>query len=128
MTEYPVEDKIDKLFSNKPETLKKIKENRNFISKVKNYEVKSDKAEVPVFVGKSVNINAILKNNIYNHTAFTIDKICRLHRNMTYEQLKKYQSKKRSVPMRMIWLLIILFGVATVIIVILLIIVPLMGG
>ena len=125
--EYNIEDQIDKLFANRPDTLRKVKENREFIHKIKNYRIKSDSEKVKVFGGKSVNLNAILKNNIYNYTAFVIDNICNLHANMTYEQLKKYIRKKRAVPMNMIWILIIMFGVIVAILVIIFLL-PQLGG
>ena len=118
MTEFKIEDQIDALFKGKPETLKKVKENREFKTFIKENKVSPEYENTMVFGVKSVNYNAILKDNIQDHSVFTIDKLCRMFRNMTYEQLKKYQHKKRSVPFNMIWLLIIMFGVVVAVLVV----------
>jgi len=107
------------MLKDRPEDLRRIRDNRKFISFISENEVTSKEAEVSVFGVKSVNINAILKDNIHNHTEFTIDKLCRMYRSMLYEQLKKYQRKKRNIPFNMFWLLIIVFGVIFAILIIL---------
>ena len=117
MTEFKIEDQIDALFKGKPGVLKKVKENRDFITYIKENKIAPGHDKTLIFGVKSVNYNAILKDNIRDHSVFTFDKICRMFRNMTFEQLKKYQHKKRSVPFNMIWLLIIMFGVAVAVLV-----------
>ena len=111
MTEFNIEDTVDEILKDRPDDLRKVTDNRKFIKHIKENQVDPEKADISVFGVKSININAILKDNIQNHVIFTIDKLCRMYRSMTYEKLKKYQRKKRNVPISMIWIIIIMFGV-----------------
>lgn len=119
MTEYNIDNRVDDILQGSPEALKKRKVNRKFIKNIQENQVTAEAAEIPVFGVKSVNVNAILKDNIWNRSIFTTDKLCRMHRGMTYEKLKKYQRKKRSVPFPMMWIIILMFVVAVVILVVL---------
>ena len=119
MTEFDIGDKVDEILKDRPDDLRRVKDNRKFIRYIKENKVKEGDAEVPVFGVKSVNINAILKDNIQNHSIFTIDKLCRMYRSMTIEKLKKYQRKKRAVPIYMIWIVIMLFAAIMVVIIVL---------
>jgi hypothetical protein len=119
MTEFNIEDKVDEMLKDRPDDLRKVKDNRKFIKYIKENKVKDEKADVPVFGVKSVNVNAILKDNIHDHVIFTIDKLCRMYRSMRLEKLKKYQRKKRNVPINAIWVIIILFGVIMAVLIVL---------
>lgn len=105
-----VDDAIDKLLQEHPVELKKIKDNKKFISEIETKPLPTEVASIPVF-GTSVDLNAILKNNIWDRTAYFIDMECDTFAHMTLEQLKKYLAKKRKMPMNIIWLMIILMGV-----------------
>ena len=111
MTEFNIEDTVDEILRDRPDDLRKVTDNRRFIKHIKENQVDPKVADISIFGVKSININAILKDNIQNHVIFTIDKLCRMYRSMTYEKLKKYQRKKRNVPISMIWIIIIMFGV-----------------
>ena len=115
-----IDDELDRVLYNRPEALQKVKDNRRFIRKIEQKQIDPKHENVKVFGVKNVNLNNILKDNIWNRSIFTTDKLCRMHRKMTYEQLKKYQSKKRHVPLNMMWIIIIMFGVVAAIIVIML--------
>jgi len=122
MTEYEniSRDKIiDNILQDHPEVLKKVKTNRRFKKKVRENKIIPEKENVRVFGVKSVNVNAILKENLYDRSMWTIDKLCRMYNSMTLEQLKKYERKKRVVPLNMLWIVMVMIGVVVVILVIL---------
>lgn len=127
MSEYNIDDAVENVLKNNPETLKKVRNNRQFKKKIKFRRIVPEKENVKVFGVKNVNINAILKDNIWDRSIFTTDKLCRMHLNMTLEQLKKYQSKKRHVPLNMMWIVILMFGVVAVILIIVFLL-PKFGG
>jgi len=100
-----IDERLDKLFENRPVMIEKIRSNREFIENVKKDQVV--KTEVKVFGVENVNVNAILKDNIWNRSIFTTDKLCRMFLGATLEQLKKYESKKRHAPFEH-WFLILM--------------------
>lgn len=118
MAEYNLEDKIDSLLRDNPEALRRVKNNRQFKRRIQYKRVPVSHENVKVFGVKNVNINAILKDNIWDRSIFTTDKLCRMFLSMTLEQLKKYERKKRVVPLNMMWILMIMFGVIVVILVV----------
>lgn len=118
MTEFDLDDRVDEILKGNPDALKLRRDNRDFISKIEENQIKPEKETIKVFGVKSVNVNAILKDNIWNRSIFTTDKLCRLFLGCTLEQLKKYSKKKRQVPVNMLFLLIILFGVVIAVIVV----------
>lgn len=120
MPEYSnIESKIDQLLRDKPEALKRVKDNRRFKKRIREEKIAKSHEDVQVFGMKNVNINAILKDNLWDRSIFTTDKLCRMFLGCTLEQLKKYERKKRAVPMNMLWIILIMFGVVAVILVVL---------
>ena len=101
---------VDKMFQDHPVELKKIKDNKKFLKEVEKKPLPVEVASIPVF-GTSVDLNAQLKNNIWDRSAFFIDMECENFARMSYEQLKKYLAKKRKMPSNIIFILIILLGV-----------------
>jgi len=122
MTEYEnvSRDKIiDNILQDHPEVLKKVKTNRRFKKKVRENKIIPEEETIQVFGVKSVNVNAILKENLYDRSMWTIDKLCRMYNSMTLEQLKKYERKKRVVPLNMLWIILVMIGVVVVILILL---------
>jgi len=117
MTEFDLNKQIDKVLEGRPDALKLRRDNREFINEIEEKQVKKDVATVKVFGVKSVNVNAILKDNIWNRSIFTTDKLCRLFLGCTLEQLKKYERKKRTMGINLMWVLIIVFGMVIAIMV-----------
>ena len=114
-----VEDDIDQLFKDRPAELKKITDNQKFLKEIEEKPLPVDVASIPVF-GTSVDFNAILKDNIWNRSAYTVDMLCDMFLSMNIEKMKKYQAKKRKIPMSIIWLMIILMLVGVGVIVLIL--------
>ena len=127
MTEL-VDEKVDKILAGRPEVLKKVKDNRSFINKIKTHRVKDAVARVRVYGYRDVNINAILKDNIWNRSIFTTDKLCRMHLGATLEQLKKYQKKKRHAPINFFFILLIILGIIAAVVIILILLPKFTGG
>ncbi|RLF59890.1 MAG: hypothetical protein DRN25_03545, partial [Thermoplasmata archaeon] len=69
-------------------------------------------AQKKVFGVETWDINAILKDNIWNRSIFTVDKLCKLFLKADLEQKKKYLKKKNRMEFDYAWLLILIFGVA----------------
>lgn len=113
-----VDDAIDQLLKENPVELKKIKDNKEFLKKVEDHPLPLEVASIPVF-GTSVDLNAILKDNIWDRTAYFVDMACDGFAHMTVEQLKKYLAKKRKLPSNLLFLLIILMfaGIGVVVLV-----------
>ena len=106
----------------------RVFDNVQFADEVSSSPVGTRKYDKEVMGYETINFNHYLNQRIWPRSIYTTDKLVRLAMSAKLEFLKRYLSKKRSVPMNMIWLLIILFSVVAIIIVILLIIMPLMGG
>lgn len=118
MAEYNLDQQIDEMLKDKPEALKRVKDNRLFKKRIRFRRVAPEHENVEVFGGKSVNINAILKDNLWDRSIFTTDKLCRMFLSMTLEQLKKYERKRRVVPLNMMWIILIIIGVVAVLLVV----------
>jgi len=110
---------VDVFLKNQPEELRKIRENRSFLREVEEKPIAEEDATVETFrylakdgkVGvSSVNLNAILKDNIRGRDVWTIDHLCKMFLEMTFEDHKKFRKKKRAIPFDMKWLLIIIIG------------------
>ena len=112
------EDEVDKLFKDRPVELKKIRDNQKFIHEVEEKPLPVEVASIPVF-GTSVDFNAILKDNIWNRSAYTVDMLCDMFLSMNIARMKKYQAKKRKLPMNLLWIMLILMcvGVAVIILI-----------
>ena len=119
MTEFDLDKSIDEILSDRPDALKLRRDNREFINKLETSKITPAEETVEVFGVKSVNVNAILKDNIWNRSIFTTDKLCRLFLGCTLEQLKKYEKKKRMMSFNVMWILIIMMGIGIAVIVML---------
>lgn len=114
-----VGDDVDQLFTDRPVELRKIRDNQRFIKEIEDKPLPVEVASIPVF-GTSVDFNAILKDNIWNRSAYTVDMLCDMFLSMNIARMKKYQAKKRKLPMNILWLIIILAAVGVGIIVLIL--------
>ena len=114
-----VEEHVDSLFKDRQTELKKIRDNKEFIQKIERHPVPVDHARISVF-GTSVDFNSILKDNIWNRSAYTVDMLCDMFLHMNIERMKKYQAKKRKIPMNILWLMLIMIFVGVGVIVLIL--------
>jgi len=71
-----MDDDLDKIFKSRPAMIEKIRDNREFVEKIKKDDLPD--TTMKVFGVKDVNVNAILKDNIWNRSIFTTDKLCRM--------------------------------------------------
>ena len=109
---------IDILLKDRPDELKKLQENRTFERNFKAEPIDDDNKTVKA-LGKNVNLNAVLKQNIDKRSVFTIDNLCDMFVSWRIEQLQKYQKKKRVVEFKWLWLFILIAcGVVGVILII----------
>ena len=127
MTEYTLNDRIDDFLHDRPEALKRVKDNRRFKKRIQSERVAPEKENIRVFGVKNVNVNAILKDNLWDRSIFTTHKLCRMFLSATLEQLKKYERKKRVVPLNMLWIVLIMIGVVVAVLVVLFLL-PRLGG
>lgn len=114
-----VDAAIDQMMHDNPVELKKIKDNKIFLKEIEAHPLPVEVVSIPVF-GTSVDLNAILKNNLWDRTAYFVDMMCDGFAHMTLEQLKKYLEKKRKMPMNIIWLMIILAAVGVGVVILIL--------
>ena len=103
-----------------PSEQQRLKDNRRFIREITEKPLPDHVAHVKVFGVQDVNINAILKDNIWNRGIFTTDHICRTVFHMRYEQIRKWLAQKRKKPFEHWMLLMIIIGVAAALVIILL--------
>lgn len=124
-------DRVDELLKKKTgitTNLEEIRENIKFVDKVVNNPVITDKFDGRKFNGDVININPYIEQQALPSSIYFVDKLIRLNTKASLEWMKRYLSKKRHVPMRMIWILLLLFGVGMAIVIIFLFIVPMMQG
>ena len=114
-----VGDDIDQLFKDQSVELKKIRDNQEFIREIEDKPLPVEVASIPVF-GTSVDFNAILKDNIWNRSAYTVDMLCDMFLHMNIKRMLKYEAKKRKLPMNILWLMIILMFVGVGVIILIL--------
>lgn len=119
MPEYDINKQVEETLKNNPDALKRVRDNRRFKKHIRIRRVAPTHENVKVFGVKNVNINAILKDNIWDRSIFTTDHLCRIFLGCTLEQLKKYERKKRMVSMNMLWIILLMVGVAVVVLVLL---------
>lgn len=92
--------------------------NLEFADTVENDPITSKDFDRKVLGFETVNINPYINQRIWPHSIYVTDKLIRLAMSAKLEFLKRYLDKKRKVPMSMIWLLVLLFGVVVVVLVI----------
>jgi len=123
-----IEEDIDILLKDRPEELKKLQETRAFEKEFKAEPI-DDEHDTVKALGKDVNLNAVLKQNIDKRSVFTVDNLCDMFVSWRIDQLQKYQKKKRGVDFNWAWLFIlIIFGIGGLIFVILILLPKLQGG
>lgn len=103
-----------------PSEQQRLRDNRLFIREISEAPLPKDKAHIQVFGVQDVNINAILKDNIWNRGIFTTDHLCRVAFQMRYEQIRKWLAQKRKKPFEHWMLILIILGVAVALVIILL--------
>lgn len=111
---------IDKIMEGRsPSEAQRLKDNKKFLKDVVDDPLPKDKETLRVFGVQDVNINAILKDNIWNRSIFTTDHLCRVVFGMRLEQIKKYLGVKRKKPFEHWMLVLLIIGVAVALVIIL---------
>lgn len=122
------DDQMDKVFDDiTPLELQRLKSNLNFIDRIKQKPIPPGVVAPIIFGVKIIDINAILKNNIWNRSIFTVDKLCKMFLKADLEQKKKYLKKKRPMSFDLKWLLIIIIGIFMVLLIVTFVL-PRLGG
>lgn len=116
-----VEDAVDKIIATgrSPSEAQRLKDNRKFLKDIEEKPLPADKELIRVFGVQDVNINAILKDNLWNRSIFTTDHLCRVVFAMRLEQIKKYLGVKRKKPFEHWMLVLLIIGVAVALVIIL---------
>jgi hypothetical protein len=116
-----IHKKIESLIGNmrSPSERQRLEDNGRFIKDISQKPLPDDKAHIKVFGVQDVNINAILKDNIWNRGIFTTDHLCRVVFQLRYEQIKKWLAQKRKKPFEHWMLVLIIIGVAVALVIIL---------
>ena len=114
--------KIDELIMQgiSPSEQQRLRDNRKFIKEISDKPLPRGKDKIRVFGVQDVNINAILKDNIWNRGIFTTDHLCRVVFQLRYEQIRKWLSQKRKKPFEAWLLILIIVGAAIALVVVLL--------
>ena len=102
----------------KSEELQKTYDNLLFRKKFRDNPL-IEKHEYRVFGVETVGLNEFLSLRMWPRSIYVTDKLLRLVAGSKLEVLKRYLVKKRAVPMNMLWILLIIFGVVIAIVVIL---------
>ena len=115
-----VNEAIDKLLEGRsPSQAQRVKDNRKFLKEIEEKPLPKNKEKIRVFGVQDVNINAILKDNIWNRSIFTTDHLCRVVFAMRLEQIMKYLGVKRKKPFEHWMLILLIVGVAIALVIIL---------
>lgn len=110
--------KIDNLLASKNEDkqpvkssvtneLERVKDNIKFYNKIQNEPVLTDKYDKSPFGHKQITCNHYIKGQAWPESIFNIDKLIRLNLTAKFEWIKRYLSKKRNVPLNVLWVVII---------------------
>jgi len=121
------QDDVDVFLSDHPDELKRIRENRAFEKQFASDPI-ADKAKTVKAFGKSVNLNAVLKQNMDKRSVFTVDNLCDMFVSWRIDQLLKYQKKKRVVDFNWLWLFILIACGLGGLVFVIMFILPSLGG
>jgi hypothetical protein len=98
----------------------RVFDNIKFGDRVEEQPITSKRYDKLVMGYVYITFNNYIHNRIWPRSIYTTDKITRLAVSAKLEFLKRYLSKKRHVPMNLIWIIIIMFIVVIVIVIVLL--------
>lgn len=121
----PVKEDVKKNIP-KGEGLKKMIDNIRFTNTVNDSPVMLKKT-YRGYTHRVMDFSHFLNLRLYPRSIYTTDKLLRLVASSTLEQLKKYLSKKRKVPIDALFVVLIIVGVVAVVMVILFLVLPLLG-
>ena len=130
-----VDDPADKLqrgitglLDEVPLELQRVTDNIKFIKEIKDNPVEPGAYSHKAFGYEVVDVSAILKDNIWNRSIFTVDKLCKMFLKADLEQKKKYLKKKRRIEFNYIWLILLLIGIPVILIIVLFLLPIIAGG
>jgi len=98
--------------------VERVRDNFNFANKVENEPVVTKEFDKNIFGVKVLNFNHYILQQAWPSSFYFIDKLIRLNTKASMEWQKRYLSKKRTVPMKMIWLLIVFVVIIFIIVLI----------
>lgn len=124
-------DKEQHVYVPKSEGLQKIYDNIKFTEKVKDDPILLKRDYRGVVSGEAkyrvISLDNFLELRLYPRSIYVTDKLLRLVASSRLEWLKKYLSKKRSMPLNVLWIILIVMGVIIAVVVILLLLPKFMG-
>ena len=89
------------------ENLEKVKDNLHFYNKIQEKPVVSKDFDKTIW-GETVNFNHYIEGQAWPSSFYNIDKLIRLNTSAAFEWMKRWLSKKRHVPLDMLWFLLII--------------------
>jgi len=110
----------------KSDQLQKALDNFRFQKKVSEKPILMER-RYKGFRGEYVDLGAFLNMRIWPRSIYVTDKLIRLVASAKLEMLKKYIAKKRAVPLNILWILLLMVGIAMAVLVILFLL-PNLGG
>lgn len=128
-----VNERVDSVLKkrNRSMTMKDLQESqerKDFAMKVEQNPVISKKYDKSFFNCEVINLGNYIRQMSYPDSIYLTDELIRLSLKADLEMKKKYLEKKRNVPMRMIWLIIIVFGIVLGVIIVAMFGKSIMGG
>lgn len=125
------EDRVDKLLREKTgisTSLEQIRENIKFVDRVQNDPVTTEVFNEQISEFEVININPYIEQQALPNSIYDMDKLIRLNTKASMEWQKRYLSKKRTVPMKMIWIIILLAVVIVVVMLFIMFVLPQLGA
>ena len=124
-----INQKVDETINKKSTEfeMERVKDNLEFIEKVENEPVVTEHFDEEIF-GEIINFNPYIQQQAWPSDIYSIDALIKLNTSAEYEWQKRYLQKKRRVSMKFVWVLILLFVIATIVLIILMFVVPAMQG
>lgn len=113
-------EKTSSVFDKIPPELQKVSENLEFLDKIKDKPLPPGTGATKVFGVETWDINMILKDNIWNRSIWTVDKLVKLFLKADLKQKEKYLKKRNPMDFNWLWLFILIgVGLAAVMLIIL---------
>ena len=118
-----VHDKVDAVLKSRSnrmtiKDLQEAKERKDFAKKVEEEPIMTNTMDRKYYNWDVISLGSYIKQMSYPDSIYLTDELIRLSLKADLEMKQKYLDRKRKVPMNMIWILIIVFGIIIAVLII----------
>ena len=129
-----IHEKVDQALDKKDKSIftkdfEQVKDNYKFAHKIETDPIKDTKKyDTKIFNYVVLSFNNYLNQMAWPSSLYFIDKINRLNMRASLEMIKKNLKKKNTVPMNLIWLLILMAIAGFVVLIVVFLVLPRVTG